>query len=283
LLSASAAHARPNFELTEPGARAGDPVHFSISGGDGTVTYELEIDDTDVLEGTGSGVVSGTFTVPDLGQKVRTVTVEAEIRAADKRKKVKRKLEYLGSALPVAGPPAPVLSPAVPAAAPPAASSPEPIHLPNAVAGASPTPRVTPRSSPRPRQSRRRHGVEQPRHVGRGHKRHRRAHRARDRRHHDAASRKGRPRHPAPRTAPLFDGIPEPGAGDRRGDGGGVFSLNAIAPRRAVLAATHVRPGDSGGLDAALVVPALLGLAGLALAGTAALRRRHLASARRRD
>jgi hypothetical protein len=283
LLSASPAHARPNFELTEPGARAGDPVHFSISGADGAVTYELEIDDTDVLEGTGSGAVTGTFTVPDLGQDVRTVKVEAEIRAADKRKKVKRKLEYLGSALPVAGPPAPVPPAIVPAATPHPAASPEPVYLPNAVAGASPAPRVTPRSSPRPRQSRKRHAVEQPRHVGRRHKSRRGARRGRDSRNHDAAARKRRPKHPGPRTAPLFDGIPEPGAGDRPGDGGGVFSLNAIAPRGAVLAATRVRPGDSGGLDAALVVPALLGLAGLALAGTAALRRRQLASARRRD
>jgi hypothetical protein len=282
-MSAAGAHARPNLELTEPGARAGDPVHFSISGADGAVAYELEIDDTDVLEGTGSGVVTGTFTVPDLGEDVRTVTVEAEIRAADKRKKVKRKLEYLGSTLHVAGPPVPGPSPAVPAAAPPAASSPEPIYLPSAVAGASPATKVTPRSSPRPRQSRRRHGIEPARHVGRRDKRRRGAHRARGRRHQDAATSKGRRKRPAPRTAPLFDGIPEPGTGHRRDEGGGVFSLNAIAPRAAVLAATRVRPGDSGGLDAALVVPALLGLAGLALAGTAALRRRQLASARKRD
>jgi len=72
-----------------------------------------------------------------------------------------------------------------------------------------------------------------------------------------------------------------PAAG-RTEDGGRIFSLNAIAPRTAELAATAVAAGG-GGVDAALTVPALLGLAALALAGTAAGRRRALASRSRRD
>jgi hypothetical protein len=59
--------------------------------------------------------------------------------------------------------------------------------------------------------------------------------------------------------------------------------VNAIGPRRAVLAAARARPRDTGGLDAAVLVPALLGLAGLTLAATTMLRKRQLASGPGRD
>jgi hypothetical protein len=232
----------------------------------------LEVDDEDVLEGNGSGAVSGTFTMPDLGDEVRTVAVEAEIRAADKRKKVKRKLEYLGSAVPITA-----LAPAVPAVTY-AAPSPESISSPHAIEGASP-PGARRRSSPRPRESRKRGSIEPRRHVAPGGKR--RADRGR--RNRDAVPGKTRPKRRAPRTAAQFDGVPEPGAGGRRGDGRGILSVNAIGTRRAVLAAARARPRDTGGLDAAVLVPALLGLAGLTLAATTMLRKRQLASGPGRD
>src|SRR5207302_6622341 len=155
LLSAAAAHARPSFELADSAARAGDVVHFSISGVDVSATYEVAVDAQQVLEDVSGSPVSGTFTVPDLGDAFRTVSVEAEIRGPDKRKKIKRKLEYLGSALPVTGPPAPAIPPpapppsAPPPSAPPVvalgAPSPEPIYPPDAIEETPPAPAATPR------------------------------------------------------------------------------------------------------------------------------------------
>ena len=75
---------------------------------------------------------------------------------------------------------------------------------------------------------------------------------------------------------------PRRGAGAHSGAGVGYVALNAIAPHTAVLAARSVRAGGDGA-NAAIVVPALLGLAALALAGTAVLRRRRLASRAARD
>ena len=92
----AAAHTDLSFVLTGPEtqARAGDPVHFSITGAQKLVSYELEVADTEVLEGS---AVSGQFTMPDLGEAARVVTVEAELRGPGKKKTtVKRKLMYLG-------------------------------------------------------------------------------------------------------------------------------------------------------------------------------------------
>ena len=278
MLSAAAAYARPSLEVTEATARAGDLVHFSISGVDGHVTYVLEVGDKDVLQGAGGGVISAAFTVPDMGDAVRTVTVEAEIQGSDKRKKVKRKLEYLGPALPATGPPAPAPPPPVPAAVPQATPSPQPIYPPDRVEAISPAQAVTPASSRGPRKSRKRRAIESPRNAARSGERRKHARRGRDRPNPDMSSKKNRSKRPAPRTAPLFDGIPEPGAGAWPGEDG----PNPIAPRKAVVTPTGARLAD-GGVNAAVVVPALLGLAALALAGMAALRRRQLASRPGRD
>ncbi len=280
LLSAAAAHARPSFELEEPAGRAGDVVHFSISGAEGPVTYELEIGDEDVVEGAGGGgAVSGAFSVPDLGDAARTVTVEAEIRESGKRKKVKRRLEYLGPALPVTVPLGPAVPSPAPVVVPETAPSPEPTYSPKAADGTSPAPAVTPLSSHRPRQSRERSAIEPLRHVGRSGDRRRRAHRSRGRRKRDGATKRSRSKRLIPRTAPLFDGIPEPGWRSRSGDGDAF--VGPIAPRAAVLAAAATRPGDGAGANAAVVVPALLGLGALTLLGAAVLRRRRLDSAGR--
>jgi hypothetical protein len=281
LLSASAAHAHPNFELTEGAARAGDVVGFSISGIDGSATYELEIDDTQVLQGAGDGVVSGTFAVPDLGGAIRTVTVEAEIRGSDKRKKVKRKLDYLGPALPVVGLPAPVLPASVPAAvAPQANPSPEPTHSPSTVSETRSAPAVTAPSRRPPRQSRKRRAVEPTLQVARRGERRRRAHRPHKRRHRDGGAKNTRPERIAPGTVRYFGVFPGPEPSARPGGGGGEHRSpirKANTRPAAGLAAPDARPSDHGPL-AAVVVPGLLALAGFALAGTAVLRRRRLAS-----
>jgi hypothetical protein len=272
LLSVSTAHAKPAFGLTESSARAGDLVHFTISGVDGGVTYALEVDDTEVVEGTGDGGVSGTFTVPDLGDAVRTVTVDAKIRGSGRRKSLQSELEYLGSALPLTGPlPAP--PPAVPVVSQEVPPS-EPSYSPDAIERTSPAPAVTRRSSHRRRESRKRHAIEPARHVARSGERRRRAHRRRDRRHHGAAARKTRSKRAAEPATPLSDGVPVPGGPAQRP------GAEPLAPSPA-LVAMGARAGDAGGT--AVMVPALLGLGALALAGTAVLRRRRLVSRRGRD
>jgi hypothetical protein len=275
LLSSAAAHAKPSFGVVESSARAGDLVHFTISGVDGNVDYALEVDDMQVLEGTSDGVVSDTFTVPDLGDAVRTVAVEAEIRANGRLKKVETDLDYLGPALPLTGPPTPSTAPAVPVV-PQAVPTPEAIHSPEAIEGPPPAPAVTLQSNRRRRQSHKRQVVERPRHAARSRERRRRVHRGSDRRKHHAATRNRRSKRAAPGTPPLFGGITEPGRGQHP-------ATEPTAPRPAVLVATGPRPGLGGGAYPAVVVPVLLGLAALALAGTAMLRRRRLASRRESD
>jgi hypothetical protein len=268
LLSVATAHAKPSFGVVERSARAGDLVHFTISGVDGTVTYALEVDDTRVLEGTSGGALSGTFTVPDLGDAVRTVTVEAQIRGPDRRRKVERELEYLGSALPVTDPPTPASPPAVPVL-PQVAPSLEPAYSPDATEGTSHAPAAAPRSSPRRPKGRKRHAIAPARHVARTGERRRLVHRRRDRRNRDAATRNTRSRRTSLETGPLSGAVP---------DTGGAQQPGSARSRPAVLVATGARPGDGKGVNAALLVPALLGLAALALTGTAVLRRRRLAS-----
>jgi hypothetical protein len=245
------------LELEEGTVRAGHLVHFSISGAEGNVTYEFEVGDREILKGTGAGEVSGAFSMPDLGEAARTVTVEGEIRGSDKRKKVKHKLEYLGSALPVAGPPAPIFAPAAPAVVPQAAPLPAPTYTTGTNEATSPAPVVTPPLSRRPRESRERRAIESPPRATRDAEQRRRAHGRHDRRRRHPATGKTRSRkkRPAHRIGPLFDGIPEPEAGARPDHRGGFSSLNAIAPHSLAATAT----GD--GAYAAVVVPGLLGLA----------------------
>jgi hypothetical protein len=252
-------------------------VHFSISGTGGNVTYEVEVADKKIVEGAGIGEVTGTFTMPDLGDAVRTVTVEADIRASGKRKKVKQELEYLGSALPVAAPPAPATGPALPAVEPQVAPLPEPIHAPAASVQASPAPAVTQPANDRPRVNRARPTIDPSRRAVRDGERRRRAHGGHQRRNRHPANKKTRARRHARRTKQVFD-FAQPGAGSDQG----VSSLNAIVPPAASLAANVTRAGD-GGPNAAVVVPALFGLAALALAVTAFLRGRRLASRPGRD
>jgi hypothetical protein len=249
-------------------------VHFTISGVDGNVAYALEVDDMQVLEGTSDGAVSGTFTVPDLVDCASTVAVDAEIHTPGRWRKVESDLDYLGSALPVAGPPTPSVSAPVPVA-PQAAPSPEAIHSPGAAEGPPGAPAPTPQAHRRRRQSRKRQVVEPPRHVTRGRERRGRVHRGRHRRKHRAAARHRRSKGASLETGPLSGGIPDPGNGPHA-------ATEPTVPPPAVLVATGAR-GTDGGAYPAVVVPTLLGLAALALASTALLRRRRLASRRDSD
>jgi hypothetical protein len=274
-VSAGVAHADPSFVLTESEARAGDTVHFSISGAEGRVTYDLEIEDREVVEdGAGSGrSVSGQFTMPDLGPSSRTITVKASIEDSDDSTTVTRKLQYLVPDQAVAGP-AGALPPPAPAALQQAAANPEPAH-PSLAAKppASRRPAEKRRASRAPRRERARHtGRRQESAPSRGRSR-RRA----------GPVKRARSKRVRPRTAPLFDGVPESAStpGSEAGppiDGSGFLGLNAIAPPTAVLTAASASGPGGGGPTAAVLVPALLGLMALALVGTVLVRRRRLST-----
>ena len=60
--------------------------------------------------------------------------------------------------------------------------------------------------------------------------------------------------------------------------GSGYSALSAIVPYSVASVANQAGLGKGGGIDAAVMVPALVGLAALMLATTAVLRRRRLAS-----
>jgi hypothetical protein len=291
LLSVAAAQAKPDFDIAENGARAGEAVHFSIADLTGSVSYEIEVADRDVLKGSSAGsVVFSTFTMPDLGDKSRSVTVEAEIRDAKKKQKVKEKLQYLGRTPAVRdddddvvkSPPAPQLPSPEPEAAP---QTHTPAAAPVAAVPAAPAPpAVTHLPLRRPASSGKARGMRK--NKSRKHRKktdshravRRRPHRRRGKHHSSRRSGgaklgKSRVRIPLPRTAPLFEGVPEPGAGRHRpgtrGAGG-----NPATPPAAALVAARTAQGDDTGVSAAVMVPALLGLAALALAGMTVLRRR---------
>jgi hypothetical protein len=288
LLSAGVAHARPHFQVTESEARAGDLVHFVISGAAGRVEYELEIGDREVLEGTGAGnVVSGEFTMPDIGPSERKVAVEAQIEESDRTSTGKRKLRYLGAAqVPAAAAPAPPV--AAPADLTPPTPPPGPAPLAQVIplpAGPAPDPGTTAgkRQAKHPaRRARRQRPEARQRSTARSDRK-----RASVKRVKSVTGVKSlkrvktkRAKRNAPRTAPLFDGVPEshytPGSGSR---GTGFLTPNAIVPPTAALAASSISSPRNGGdgLTAAVLAPALLALAALLVAGTALARKRRLA------
>ena len=280
MAGAAPAYAGADLRLIEPEARSGDAVHFLLQDVDEDETYVIEVGDRKVAEGRGSEAeeVSGQFAMPELGGAHRKVTVEAEIaEPGERRKTVKRKIQYLGAAAPIAEAPAPPPAPA-PAAVPQPAPALEPAHLlpPGEVPGAE-LPSGQPsqaRSTPRSRRPSREAREQQT--TARQTARRRSAnggHRSRTRR---PASKRPRTKRPAPRTAPLFDGVPESGFRSGGGPTGGIgFSgLSAIVPPTAALTAAP-GSGDGGALGAAVLVPALLGLAALLLAGTALVRARR--------
>jgi hypothetical protein len=273
LLSAGVAQADPSLVLAESGARAGDPVHFSISGAEGRVEYEVEVGGRDVAAGSGAGAVSGQFTMPNLGNSAKAVTVEADLEDEDDDTTVYRKLQYLGPAVAVTG----VQPSAAPAPAPPEApaSPPQPVQVPQATLAPAAAPAAArQRSKRRAKHRRKRAKSERRRHApgsGGSKSRNRRS------RGRDTAVKHTRAKRLVPRTAPLFDGVPESGSPRRpKSDGDRATGPKETVPRTAKLTGARVDP--AGHSAAAVLIPALLAFASLVLAGTALLRKRRLAS-----
>ncbi len=78
---------------------------------------------------------------------------------------------------------------------------------------------------------------------------------------------------PAPRTAPLFDGVPEPGSENYTADDQQT-SVHKKKPRTPVFAST-VASRTSNEPAMAIFIPGVLGLVGFLLAGTTVVRRRR--------
>ena len=279
LIGGGVAHAHPSFAVVEQHARAGDTVHFSIAGAKSRVDYEIEVHDREVLEGSAAGnLITGEFTMPALGEDARTVKIEAELRQSGKKTKSKPKIEYLGLALPATeaapaeGPPVPVALPnavLAPASTPAAATPPSPAAVTPKASGtpASPARAVRRGRSETGRKSAKRNRVERRGRVER---------QGRKAAHRKQARRGKRSRRPPARTAPLFDGVPEPGSGGfRASDGDGFAAINAIVPPTTVADAAATRAAGAA-LPLAVLVPGLLGLAALTLTATALHRRRAL-------
>ena len=269
VMSVAVAHADPRFVIAESQVRANDTVHFSIAGGEGHVTYEIEVAGRDLLKGSGDGAaVSGQFTMPDLGASAKSVKVEADIKDSDDKTEVTRKLQYLGLALPVIAPdPPPAPEPAAPALQQIPAAAPAPPSSAPAAAAVTPVQAGKQRSTKTRsrRHARKRHKTKSHRAVLR---------RSGGQKSEAAAKRKKHARREAARTAPLFDGVPEPG------------SENYV-PEDQIHAAPQKQPvhkpvfgsavaNRSGGEPAmAILIPGLLGLIGFLLAGTTVVRRRR--------
>jgi hypothetical protein len=268
-MSAAVAHADPGFVLAESQARAGDAVHFSITGADDRVTYELEVAGREVLEGEADAdgkVISGQFTMPHVGGSPRSVEVEAEIREPDDSTTVTRRLQYLGPALvaPVQAEPQPAAAPVVPQ---PTASAPASTQTP---AATETTPSTAPKVKQRSKRSQRRHRRARRRVV-----RHRGTPSSSSQRAKRGSHTKAkRAKRPAARTAPLFDGVPEPDSGGYSAGPDEESSAREAGPPAAVLT-TPVASRDGGEPAAAILVPGLLGLAGFILAVATLLRRRR--------
>jgi hypothetical protein len=258
---AAVAQARTSFEVTASSARAGDLVPFTISGVDGSLTYEVQVDGTAVLDGDGDGDVAGTFTMPDLGDDPYAVTVAATIWRPHRRTTISTELDYLGPAPPVASPPAedpaPTISvgaqgdPSSQPAAPKSAKRPSPSAVQKKPSSGRRKDERSRRIEPRRRVARSR----ERRASARGRHRH-------DHRRHHRVTRSRRFHHRKHRT----------------GRAGGSSEPSAVEPKTASPAVLVVARPVVHESPVATVVPALLALAALSLAGTVVLRRRRLAS-----
>jgi hypothetical protein len=271
-MSVAVAHADPGFVITESQVRAGDTVHFSITGGEGHVTYEIEVAGRDLLKGSGDGgSVSGQFAMPDLGVAAKRVKVEADIKDSDDKTEVKRKLQYLGLALPVVTPDPPAEpQPAAPAPQQLAAATPAPTSSTPAAAPVTPAQAAQPRSKTRAKTRSRRHTRKR-----RKEERHRAVlHRSGGQKSEAAARTKKRARRPAVRTAPLFDGVPEPGSENYVPDNQ-LHATPKKQPVRKPVFGNAVANRASSEAAMAIFIPGALGLIGFLLAGTTVVRRRR--------
>jgi hypothetical protein len=279
-MSAGIAHADPSFGLAASQAHAGDVVHFTITGAEDDVRYEIEVNDRDVLEGTAdgdSGPIGGQFTMPDLGAAAKSVTVEADIRDdGDDRTKVKRTLQYLGRAPAVVDtpPPAPAaVAPAAPAPAPGPASSPPAPAATKAPPARGPAAK---RHSKRKRKHARKRRAAKREH--RSSRRRSRGHRQRSRSvrpERQTTPKRKRARRPAPRTAPLFDGVPEADTGGSSAGPAEEPKAKRAKPPGTVVGSEAGSTGGPGEPAVAILVPGLLALAGFLLAGATVVRHRR--------
>jgi hypothetical protein len=275
LLSAGVAQADPRFTLTESQARAGEAVHFSISGADGSFKYGLEVGDIAVLNGSAAKVVSGQFTMPDLGAAGKAVTVEARIQEPEDTTTVSRTLAYL----PPAPPPAAVVQ--APPATPPAAVTPaqpasEPTHSPAAQQ------HTENRGAEPPRQHQRQSAAQGNPDRGpssKGDKKEENDKKGKKDKDKKKKDKKKKDKKKKDKDKKKKDKDNAGGGGAAGKGGGGFFALNAIFPPSAASIASP-GTGPNAGLNPAVLMPALFGLAALMLAGATLARRRRLAGAR---
>jgi hypothetical protein len=263
-MSVAVAHADPGASLAESQVRAGDPVHFTITNGDGHVSYEIEVAGRDVLRGSGEGpTVSGQFTTPNLGTGAKSVKVEIDIEDEDDKTEVARTLQYLGAALP----PAPTTAPEPAAAAPLTQAAP-------AAPAASPAPAATPKAKQKAKQRAKSKRRKRARKI-RVREQHRSTPGRKVQQKHSApAKTHKRVRRPGARTAPLFDGVPERGASRYQAEEKDISAPKRKVPTPPVFATAAADTG-SGEPAVAILVPGLLGLAGFLLAAATVVRRRR--------
>src|SRR4051794_18646368 len=276
LSSVAGAQARPTFGTSDATAHAGDLVHFFVSGVEGDVRFELYVDGDEVWVDTTDVDVADAFPMPDLGDGTQTATIEARIWASRRRQTLWSKVDYLGPRLAAVAPADPPSASVPLAAAPQVVPSPAPFH-----SAGTPAPAYAERAKGSSKHRRQKHSRRRS-----APKRRQVAHRVEPRRvarraqsqHKSGAARTKKTHHSKRRPHGLssfYDGIP--GA---RTKGPAKLDRGAGLPPSAVL--TMAPRPDSGG-TAAIVVPASLGLVGLALAGPAVLRRRRLTSRAPRD
>jgi hypothetical protein len=279
------AQADPRFSVDTPEAHAGDAVQFTISNVDDEVTYVVEVEDRVVASGTtpDDEGVSGGFTMPDLGSKARSVTVEAQMTEDGDRDTVKRRIEYLGPAPapePAAAAPA---APSVPAAPPPPAG---PAHAPAVVTPAGAPSSAAPREETTRRAARKRHARQRAR------KRTRKgapvpsatARRAKQPRRRKSGGARV-PRSRVLHDAPLFRGVPEEPGGSSADAGASGPSSKGSAT---AAAPPHVRAAPASATDSPWpkptdAVPLALAMVALLLAGIVVARRRRLGADPDRD
>ena len=270
LLAAASAHANPSLQVAEPEAKAGQTVHFSISEAERGARYVLQIGEEQVAreKARGRHGVSGEFAMPNLGDVTKAVTLQARASKHHDDDDDDDEATTLTHTLLYVAPPtasaAPVVAPLAVALVPAPASEAAPALLPSAQTQPAPS---------GPGGVRRRQRSPGPREDGR----------AREQRRSDVRhlSRRRTKRKSRQRTAsglryvlgsggaadPLWSGEPTNGSTS-------IPRVNA-APRATITPSSKIIGGGKGGASIAVMIPALLALAALALATVAVVRRRR--------
>jgi MYXO-CTERM domain-containing protein len=258
LAGTGVAFADVRLYVTESEAGPGDIVQFSISGTESRATYALEIDDREIAQGSvpADESVSGEFTMPDLGDASRTVTLEAQIEHSEETTTVTRRLQYVARSRAVTGP---------------AGTVPSPVPEPAAAVQRAPVAGSGPRSPARKHRDPRRPAAKRrapraPPSAGE-----RRWHARRSTAGTERPSRVSTPRvlantpHVAPRPDEKGKHASTPRSSSARSESAGRFTVNSIVPPATSSPGSGVAGSDKGGRIAAVAIFALLGLAMLAL------------------